>query len=68
MKKRPSHDRLEIPFEHVAYAEKGIPAITLSIRDVDNQSIPIQKFSVLDRELCTCKLMSVLDILSEAIV
>jgi hypothetical protein len=52
----------------MVYAEKGIAAITISANKAENHSIPIQNFSVLDRELCTCKLMSVIDILSEAIV
>ena len=29
VKKKPSIDRIEIPYEHVAYADKGIPAITV---------------------------------------
>jgi hypothetical protein len=57
-----------VPYEHVVYADKGIAAITLTASNAESQTTPIQKFSILDRELCTCKLMSVLDILSEAIV
>lgn len=32
------------------------------------RSSPIEKFSILDREMCTCRLMSVLDVLSETLL
>lgn len=57
-----------VPFEHVIYAEKGIPAITLSAKNHPEMQTPIQKFSILDREMCTCRLLSVLDVLSETIL
>ena len=55
-----------VPFEHIAYAKKGITAITISLRDKPYQSRE-EKFSLLDRDLCLCKLSKVLFTLNEAI-
>jgi hypothetical protein len=54
-------------FEHVVFGEKGIPAITISAHDRKFET-PIQKFSILDRDLCTTKLISTLDLLSESLL
>ena len=57
-----------VPFEHLAYASKGLAAITLTVRSPD--SIPksrFEKFSLLDTEMCLCKLSKLLFILNEAV-
>ena len=57
-----------VPFEHVAYATKGLAAITLTVKHPDN--IPqsrFEKFSVLDTEMCLCKLSKLLFLLNEAV-
>lgn len=57
-----------VPFEHVAYASRGLAAITLTVRSPDR--IPktrFEKFSILDTEMCLCKLSKLLFILNEAV-
>ena len=57
-----------MPLEHLAYASKGLAAITLTVRDPEN-GVPtklMDKFSVLDTDLCLCKLSKVLFLLNEA--
>ena len=57
-----------MPFEHLAYASKGLAAITLTVKHPD--SLPkstFEKFSVLDTEMCLCKLSKLLFLLNEAV-
>ena len=57
-----------VPFEHIAYASKGLAALTLSVKSPDN--IPksrFEKFSVLDTEMCLCSLSKLLFLLNEAV-
>ena len=56
------------PFEHLAYASKGLAAITLTVRRPDNlPQNSFEKFSVLDTEMCLCKLSKLLFLLNEAV-
>ena len=55
-----------VPFEHMAYASKGLPAITLTVRENPFTS-RTEKFSVLDTHLCLHKLSKLLFLLNEAI-
>ena len=55
-------------YEHIVYAEKGIPSLTLSAAKQQEHESAIHKYSILDRDLCTFKLASVLDVLSEALM
>jgi len=55
-----------VPFEHVAYARKGIPAITITLKEEPYEH-RYQKYSILDRDLCLCKLSRVLFTLNEAV-
>ena len=57
-----------MPLEHMAYASKGLAAITLTVRDPES-GVPtklMDKFSVLDTDLCLCKLSKLLFLLNEA--
>jgi len=53
------------PYEHLAYAEKGLAALTLTVRESAPKSRSV-KFSLLDTELCLCKLSKLLFLLNEA--
>ena len=56
-----------MPFEHYAYASKGLAALTLTVKKPDD--IPtsrFEKFSMLDTEMCLCKLSKLLFVLNEA--
>jgi hypothetical protein len=55
-----------VPFEHIAYGRKNIPAITVTLRETPYKSRE-EKFSMLDRDLCLCKLSQVLFSLNEVI-
>ena len=66
---RQSSNKLQggfVPFEHMAYASKGLAAITVTVRKEPFQS-RTQKYSVLDTHLCLCKLSKVLFLLNEAV-
>lgn len=54
--------------EHVVFGERGIPAITISAFDKEEGESPIQKYSILDRDLSTEKLVEVLDLISEGLM
>lgn len=51
----------------MAYARQGITAITLTVRDPERTPTSrFDKFSVLDTNMCLCKLSKLLFILNEA--
>ena len=55
-------------FEHLAYASKGLAAITMTVRKPEQTPMShVEKFSVLDTDLCLCKLSKLLFILNEAV-
>lgn len=57
-----------VPYEHLAYAQKGIPAITLTVKSPESTTTSyFNKFSILDTELCLCKLSKLMFMLNEAI-
>ena len=57
-----------IPYEHIAYASKGLAAITLTVKDPERTPTSrFDKFSTLDNtEICLCKLSKLLFVLNEA--
>lgn len=57
-----------VSMEHLAYASRSMPAITLTVREPDRMANSrATKFSILDTELCVCKLSKLLVILNEAV-
>ena len=56
-----------VPMEHLAYASRNIPAITLTVRDPARMpTYRASKFSMLDTDLCLCKLSKMIFLLNEA--
>ena len=57
-----------VPMEHLAYASRSMPALTLTVREPNRMATTrATKFSILDTELCVCKLSKLLVILNEAV-
>lgn len=56
-----------VAMEHLAYASRNIPAITLTVRDPARMpTSKSSKFSLLDTDLCLCKLSKMIFLLNEA--
>jgi len=55
-----------MPMEHLAYASRNVPAITLTVRDPSRMPTSrTSKFSLLDTDLCLCKLSKLMFLLTE---
>ena len=57
------------PLEHVAYASKGIPAMTVTVASLDKvaHATRNRKYNIIDQDYCLCKLNKVMSVLNEAI-
>ena len=56
-----------MPYEQIAYASKGLAAITLTVRNPEMAPRTVaEKYSILDTNMCLCSLSKLLFILNEA--
>ena len=57
------------PLEHVAYANKGIPALTLTVAPPEKIALATRnrKYNIIDQDYCLCKLNKVMSLLNEAL-
>ena len=57
------------PLEHVSYANKGIPALTITVAPLEKvaHATRNRKYNIIDQDYCLCKLNKVMSLLNEAI-
>jgi hypothetical protein len=55
-----------VPYEHIVYAEKGLPAITITARP-DPFASTFTKFSIFDRDFDVALLEPSITVVAEAI-
>ena len=56
------------PLEHVAYANKGIPALTVTVAPPEKIALATRnrKYNIIDQDFCLCKLNKLMSLLNEA--
>jgi len=55
-----------VPFEHIVYGDKSVPALTITAKKQVYKSV-VEKFSLVDQDLCVCKLSTALEVVAEAL-